>query len=252
MSKRAFSSASSLAISVERRLSLLSGHSPGPLQTGLPFDADEDTSDADPALSTPVLDRLDEEQDALRQILAAATRARSGERKIAALQRLLNRVREPAVIFTEYRDTLFTLESAILHMRRPAILHGGLTRQQRRAAIEAFNNGAADLLLATDAGSEGLNLQRRCRLVVNLELPWNPIRLEQRIGRVDRLGQPRTVHAINLFAHDTAESLVLARLVRRMNDIRKSVPAFDNPVFLRTEADVATEMFHDADAGSAS
>src|SRR5438132_485118 len=134
----------------------------------------------------------------------------------------------PAVIFTEYRDTLFTLESAIQRMRRLAVLHGGLTRQQRRTAIEAFNNGAADVLLATDAGSEGLNLQRRCRLVVNLELPWNPIRLEQRIGRVDRLGQSRTVHAINLFAHDTAESVVLARLVRRMNDIRKSLPSFDN------------------------
>ena len=61
----------------------------------------------------------------------------------------------------------------------------------------------------------------------------------------------RTVHAINLFAHDTAESVVLARLVRRMNDIRKSLPSFDNPVFLRTESDVATEIFHDADADSA-
>ena len=76
--------------------------------------------------------------------------------------------------------------------------------------------------------------------------------LEQRIGRVDRLGQSRTVHAINLFAHGTAESVVLARLVRRMNDIRKSLPSFDNPVFLRTEADVATEMFHDADADAGS
>jgi len=59
------------------------------------------------------------------------------------------------------------------------------------------------------------------------------------------------VHAINLFAHDTAESVVLARLVRRMNDIRKSLPSFDNPVSLRTESDVATEIFHDADADSA-
>ena len=54
----------------------------------------------------------------------------------------------------------------------------------------------ADVMIATDAGSEGLNLQSNCRLVVNLELPWNPIRLEQRIGRVDRIGQRRTVHAI--------------------------------------------------------
>ena len=86
----------------------------------------------------------------------------------------------------------------------------------------AFTNGAADVLIATDAGSEGLNLQGTCRLVVNLELPWNPIRLEQRIGRVDRIGQARTVHAINLFAEGTAERTVLASLLRRIDRIRMS------------------------------
>ena len=90
------------------------------------------------------------------------------------------------------------------------------TRSKRSPA------GAADLLLATDAGAEGLNLQGRCRLVVNLELPWNPIRLEQRIGRVDRIGQTRTVHAINLFADGTAESTVLAGLLRRLERIQAS------------------------------
>ena len=88
--------------------------------------------------------------------------------------------------------------------------------------MDAFTSGAADLLLATDAGAEGLNLQDRCRLVVNLELPWNPTRLEQRIGRVDRIGQTRTVHAINLFAVGTAESTVLAGLLRRVERIQAS------------------------------
>ena len=69
---------------------------------------------------------------------------------------------------------------------------------------------------------KGLNLQGTCRLVVNLELPWNPIRLEQRIGRVDRIGQTRTVHAINLFADGTAERTVLASLLRRIDRIRMS------------------------------
>jgi hypothetical protein len=97
-----------------------------------------------------------------------------------------------------------------------------MTIGERRAAIRAFNAGAAGILLATDAGSEGLNLQSRCRLVVNLELPWNPMRLEQRIGRVDRIGQTRTVHAVHLFAHDTAEATVLAHLHRRIDAIRAS------------------------------
>ena len=107
-------------------------------------------------------------------------------------------------------------------MRNVSVLHGGQTPDERRAAVEAFRRGRSDLLIATDAGSEGLNLQSRCRLVVNLELPWNPMRLEQRIGRVDRIGQMRTVHAINLFASGTAESTVLANLARRLERIRAS------------------------------
>ena len=81
------------------------------------------------------------------------------------------------------------------------------------------------MLLATDAAGEGLNLQLRCRLVVNLELPWNPMRLEQRIGRVDRIGQQRTVHAINLLASGTAESGLLLRLASRIDQVRHTVGA---------------------------
>jgi superfamily II DNA or RNA helicase len=251
LSKRALSSASSLAVSVERRLTLLSGRTPPPLQAGLPFDLEEDVADLDPALAAPIFDRVDEEQRALEQILAAAERARANERKVRVLQKILRRIHEAAVVFTEYRDTLLTLESAIRGLRRSVLLHGGLARHERRSAVEAFNHGAADVLLATDAGSEGLNLQSRCRLVINFELPWNPIRLEQRIGRVDRLGQRHPVHAINLFARDTAESTVLACLARRVEQIRQSLPSFENPVFLRTEAQIATEIFDDPHSSAA-
>jgi hypothetical protein len=61
-----------------------------------------------------------------------------------------------------------------------------------------------------------LNLHRRCRLVINLELPWNPMRLEQRIGRVDRIGQRRTVHAFHLIARGTGETRILSRLQTRV------------------------------------
>src|SRR5262249_33145554 len=79
------------------------------------------------------------------------------------------------------------------------------------------------ILLATDAGGEGLNLHHRCRVVINLELPWNPIRLEQRIGRVDRIGQRRPVHVFHLIARDTDEGRILerlrARIARAQDDI---------------------------------
>ena len=85
------------------------------------------------------------------------------------------------------------------------------------------------LLLATDAASEGLNLQSRCRLVVHFELPWNPMRLEQRVGRVDRLGQAQRVHEVLLVARHTAERLVLAPLVRRLVTAQRAPTLYTIP-----------------------
>ena len=79
------------------------------------------------------------------------------------------------------------------------------------------------MLLATDAASEGLNLHTRCRLVINLELPWTPLRLEQRVGRVDRIGQSRPVHALHLVARGTGEESVVARLSERETRARASL-----------------------------
>jgi SNF2 family DNA or RNA helicase len=232
LTKRALSSAAALALSVGRRLDAL-GAASGDLaaQSALPFDIDDDLADAAPLLGSPAFEGLDDERVALTRLMAAAEDASQDERKGVVLRRLLRRVREPLIVFTEYRDTLMRLaEDLPAGLRHPVLLHGGLAAHERQSAVQAFTAGRADLLLATDAGSEGLNLQSRCRLVVNLELPWNPVRLEQRIGRVDRLGQTRTVHAIHLYAVGTPESGVLAGLVRRVERIR-------------TEADIALEIF---------
>jgi hypothetical protein len=169
------------------------------------------------------------ERNLLGALAEAAARAAQHETKTAALVRLLRRVNEPAIVFTEYRDTLLHVEASV---GRPAVvLHGGLTRDERRAAIQQFTDGDINLLLATDAAGEGLNLQRSCRLVINLELPWNPMRLEQRIGRVDRIGQKRRVHVVHLIAQDSAESRLLSRLqsriARMQNDIGGANPLGD-------------------------
>ena len=106
--------------------------------------------------------------------------------------------------------------------RRITTLHGGQTAHERRAVGARVHRrrGRRDDRHRCRLGR--VELQGACRLVVNLELPWNPIRLEQRIGRVDRIGQTRTVHAINLFAEGTAERTVLASLLRRIDRIRMS------------------------------
>jgi len=143
------------------------------------------------------------------------------ESKVHVLRRLLTRVHEPLLVFTEYRDTL-------LHLRKTAapgaaVLHGGLSRAERTAAIEAFTRGEAGVLLATDAAGEGLNLHHRCRVVINVELPWNPVRLEQRTGRLDRIGQQRRVHTFHLVAHEAGERAVAEHLEAKRADAEKDL-----------------------------
>ncbi len=166
-----------------------------------------------------------------RRLLGALTdtcrAAARSERKIAALRRLLTRVKEPAIVFTEYRDTLMHVREALESVAPVVVLHGGMKRDERVAALAIFEQGQRTVLLATDAAGEGLNLQRGCRLVVNLELPWNPMRLEQRIGRVDRIGQARTVHAVHLVAHRTGELDILDRLRHRVARAREDIGAPD-------------------------
>ena len=221
--RRACSSAASLARSVERRLALLVRIDEHVTQPLLPFD-DGEVGDEEPdaILSTPGLHDDTEERQTLERLLDLARRAALDESKIRAIARWLRRARQPAIVFTEYRDTLATLARAV-SMHDPVLLHGGLTAAERHEAAASFNSGGSSVLLATDAASEGLNLHRRCRLVINLELPWTPVRLEQRIGRVDRIGQTRRVHAVHLVASGTTEEDSVARLGVRSTRIASAV-----------------------------
>lgn len=160
----------------------------------------------------------------LTLLIEAARNAARVESKPRALARWLARARgEAALIYTEYRDTLTHFASMLPRDVSCAVLHGGLGVEARRLALTRFLSGEARVLLTTDAAGEGLNLHHRCRLVFNVELPWNPNRLEQRIGRVDRLGQTRTVHAVHLVAAGTAEEQMLDRLTGRIQRIESSL-----------------------------
>ena len=216
--KRAQSGVEPLRHSLELRLARL-GQTPDPTgrQLVLPLDGETDGADdlSIGVLAAPGLANVDDERLVLRHLIAAARLAAPGDSKTRALCRLLRRVQEPAIVFTEYRDALEALDAAFPAEVSRVLLHGGLDRAARREAIACFTSGAARVLLATNAAGEGLNLQERCRVVINLELPWNPMRLEQRIGRVDRIGQQRTVHAINLVGKGTPECTLVARLMNR-------------------------------------
>ena len=218
LARRAASSATALERTLTRRLQLISGRrDPAPAQQALPWD-DVDEGDGDEPATLLGLAGLDdgaEEIRVLEDLIVIATEARSHPSKIRRVARLMDRVREPALVFTEYRDTLDALVDGLGVGRAIGALHGGLPPAVRAQLVRRFNHGDLDLLIATDTAGEGLNLHHRCRLVIDVELPWNPLRLEQRIGRVDRLGQQRRVHAIRLLHRGTVEDTVLAHLERR-------------------------------------
>jgi SNF2 family DNA or RNA helicase len=229
--KRAFSSAWSLAQSVDRRCETLSAaaDADGGGQLALPIgDPRGELAVADEPPAWPAAISLADparERRMLAALAAAARHASPRESKLLALGRLLRRANESAVVFTEYRDTLLHLHRTL---GRPAlVLHGGLARDERDEVLAAFSRGTQSILLATDAAAEGLNLHHACRLVINLELPWNPMRLEQRIGRVDRIGQRRRVHAFHLIAADTGEARILSRLKARIALAKTAIGAPD-------------------------
>ncbi|MYG27298.1 MAG: DUF3883 domain-containing protein, partial [Boseongicola sp. SB0677_bin_26] len=131
------------------------------------------------------------------------------------------------VIFTEHRDTLsYLLDRITTLFGRPesvVTIHGSVGREDRLKAQEAFRHDPqVRILLATDAAGEGINLQR-AHLMVNYDLPWNPNRLEQRFGRIHRIGQTEVCHLWNLVAEETREGDVYRKLLDKLEQARESL-----------------------------
>src|SRR6266704_3675058 len=170
------------------------------------------------------------------QALAQRVRLSQTDRKWEELAALLQNnaemfeasgARRKLVIFTEHRDTLNYLTERIRTLLgRPeavVIIHGGIGRAERRPAQEQFlNDPEALVLVATDAAGEGINLQR-AHLMVNYDLPWNPNRLEQRFGRIHRIGQTEVCHLWNLVAQETREGDVYRTLLEKLEQARRAL-----------------------------
>jgi len=129
---------------------------------------------------------------------------------------------EKILIFTEARDTLSYLENRIREWGYSVCtIHGGMRLEERIRAEGVFKN-EAQVLVATEAAGEGINLQF-CNLMINYDIPWNPNRLEQRMGRIHRYGQTKEVFVFNLVAEDTREGRVLMRLFGKLEEIRRAL-----------------------------
>ena len=150
--------------------------------------------------------------------------------KLRAVLRDPTFAHEKFIIFTEHRDTAEFLVRRLEGLGftgQVALVHGGLDYREREAQVELFrrspDQGGATYLVATDAAGEGINLQF-CWLMVNYDVPWNPARLEQRMGRIHRYGQQRDpVVIVNLIAGETREGRVLKTLLDKLENIRKQL-----------------------------
>jgi SNF2 family DNA or RNA helicase len=139
-----------------------------------------------------------------------------GSGKLDALLDIVQANDGRVLVFTRFRDTLEHIAGGLRGAGVDvALFHGGMRAEERHNALSRFRDGAK-VLLATDVGGEGQNLQF-CQTLVNFDLPWNPMRIEQRIGRLHRMGQTGEVRVFNLCARGTAEDRVLDVLDRRLH-----------------------------------
>ncbi len=192
----------------------------------------------DQATAARTIAQLEEEVEHLRRLEAQARDLRlSGQdRKWEELSRILQDEpemrdahghRRKLIVFTEHRDTLNYLVDRIRGLLgnpdAVVMIHGGVHREERRKIQERFTQDKDVLILvATDAAGEGINLQR-ANLLINYDLPWNPNRLEQRFGRIHRIGQTEVCHMWNLVAKGTREGDVFQRLFEKVERERQAL-----------------------------
>jgi Superfamily II DNA and RNA helicases len=179
------------------------------------------------AKSLPEIQSEAEEVKKLFYKADALYKSNQEEQKFIKLRELLTSQKvidgEKLVIFTEHKDTLFYLEERLKNNGYTVVtIHGGKSVEERRQAQWDFAKPETQILIATDAAGEGINLQF-CRLLINWDIPWNPNRLEQRMGRIHRYGQKQDVLVFNMVASNTKEGQVLERLLKKLDIIRESI-----------------------------
>ena len=217
----------------------------GILSTGLDdFDYDEyndvemdslDDAAVDAATAALAVGELEEELATLRALERIARQVRQSrvDTKWNELSGFLQSDRfsggeSPCklIVFTEHKDTLDYLADRVRSLlgqpEAVAVIHGGIRREDRRRVQDGFRNDPmVRILVATDAAGEGVNLQR-ANLMINYDIPWNPNRIEQRFGRIHRIGQRQPCFLWNLVAHETREGRVLERLFQKIEQQRKA------------------------------
>jgi superfamily II DNA or RNA helicase len=227
MQRLVVSSTSAIRTTLERRLDALA--TPQEQLTMFPLPSEEEWEDLDGQEQIDMLlgirlKALKNERAEVKLLLDAAARCEQAgpDAKAEALLDWLYRLQSEegnpelkALVFTEFVPTQEMLQRFLTERGFSVVcLNGSMDMEERKRAQEAFAHEVR-ILISTDAGGEGLNLQF-CHVVINYDIPWNPMRLEQRIGRVDRIGQPHTVRAVNFVFEDSVEHRVREVLEQKL------------------------------------
>ena len=188
--------------------------------------------EAEGAVLVSTREALKKEMDHVKWLidLAEKTEKRGEETKLRELHQVmqseqLRETGEKLLIFTEHKDTLrYLVENLEDWGYSVTEIHGDMTQSQRESAEEDFNDvEGKQIMVATEAAGEGINLHWNCHLMVNYDIPWNPNRLEQRMGRIHRYGQKYPVVVYNLVAENTREGQVLAKLFEKLEIMKKQL-----------------------------
>lgn len=182
---------------------------------------------------------LEKEIDTLKKLeeMAEEILKREHEVKLLELKKVMETLgNEKILIFTEFKDTMDYLVEKIKSWGYSVnFIHGGMKLEERIEAEKVFKH-ETQVMVATEAAGEGINLQF-CHLMINYDIPWNPVRLEQRMGRIHRYGQQKEVYVFNLVAEDTREGMVLAKIFEKLDEIKNAIGS--DKVF-----DIIGDVFH--------
>ena len=197
------------------------------------------------------------EREMIESLLEAATAVRKSDEK---LQLFLDEVVAPLVdkgekllVFTEYRGTQTYLKEA-LEDRFPEVgeielLNGSMELDDKLKAIDTFNESAR-IMVSTEAGGEGINLHESCHVMVNYDLPWNPSRLVQRIGRLYRYGQRKKVVVFNLHARDSFDNSAIDLMLQRITNIVQDMAPVGEEYNERLDAEILGQILENMDFAS--
>ncbi|ODM71378.1 DEAD/DEAH box helicase [Bradyrhizobium elkanii] len=256
--KMASSSVAALFIALKNRAtridSALTASTIGAVPT--PHDGDQDDDDDDHLESRPLetsrMPFFDNEAELLDRLTKQAAEVmrtdKKGDALVEMVRELVKAQNKKVLIFTEYRATqaylLYRLERLL--GKRPETINGSKNVDDKKAAIKAFESDNS-VLISTEAGGEGLNLHRNCHVMINYDLPWNPSRISQRIGRLYRYGQKEQVIVFNFVARDTIDNEIMSILFGRLDIIVKDMASVGSEFNELYAAEVMGELLERID-----